>query len=172
MSVKKGMLLDTNIWLNAYIPERDGAGTCRAIIENCLKNKVPIYFAITSLKDVFYVLERNMKKHLVEAAFQSTDGSSATPAQSESIPYIAHEYAWSIVDTMCQIGTPVAMDMSDTWIAQHLRSDHEDLEDNLVIAACMRADAGYLVTADKELKMNSRIATLLPHQALAVLELA
>ena len=47
--------------------------------------------------------------------------------------------------------TAVGADESDLWTACNLRSVHNDLEDNLVVAAAQRADATYLVTNDEAL---------------------
>ena len=66
--------------------------------------------------------------------------------------------------------TAVGADESDLWTACNLRSVHNDLEDNLVVAAAQRADATYLFTNDEALIKHAPVAALAPADALALLK--
>lgn len=70
---------------------------------------------------------------------------------------------------MMDVGVPVGADGSDVWIAQHLRGVHADFEDDMVLAAAMRAKPDYLITSDRQLIQKSTVAALTPEDMLTVL---
>ena len=72
--------------------------------------------------------------------------------------------------SMREQATAVGADESDLWKACALHSIHNDLEDNLIVAAAQQANASYLVTNDEGLIKHAPVATLTPKDALALLQ--
>lgn len=156
-TLQNGFLLDTNVWLDYCLPNRAGHEASFKLIDACLRKDIPLYCAISSLKDVFYLIERAIRNALSKEGKRNEGVSS--------------EIAWGMLERIRDIAQPVASDASDVWIAAKCRSLHEDFEDNMIIAACMRVGASHLVTNDTTLREDAQVSTLRPDQALALLEL-
>lgn len=80
--------------------------------------------------------------------------------------------ALSCMTNVADIGTAVAQDMSDVWLAVKLNSIHGDIEDNLIMAAVERSGADYLVTNDEKLIKHSPYPAMTPKDALKMLTAA
>lgn len=61
---------------------------------------------------------------------------------------------------LSQLATPVPCDLSDIWMASKQRKLHSDYEDDLIIAAAMRAKADLLVTNDVKLCSHAPVAAM------------
>ena len=77
--------------------------------------------------------------------------------------------AWDYVDMMRRVGTAVPVDTNDVALACAFRDSHDDLEDDLILAACTRAHANYLVTNDGVLAKHAPIEVKTPTQMLGLL---
>ena len=67
-------------------------------------------------------------------------------------------------------GHAVGSDESDLWTACGLCNLHNDLEDNLIVAAAQRSNATYLITSDELLIKHAPVAALTPSDALTLLQ--
>ena len=76
------------------------------------------------------------------------------------------------VRNMTENATAVGADASDLWLADKYLALHRDYEDNLVLAACKRAQVDYLVTNDRKLLEHADIAAKTPRQMMPILALA
>ena len=112
------------------------------------------------MKDVFYLIATTFKR--------DTRAQNGKLTQSDAA--VATEIAWGCVNSIREQATAVGADESDIWMACKLHSVHNDLEDNLVVAAAKRANATYLITNDDSLIKHSPVATLTPSDALALLQ--
>ena len=63
---------------------------------------------------------------------------------------------------MQQWATPIGSSTAELWLASKLRDEHSGFEDNLIVAACRRIDADYLVTHDERLMRHAPVATATP----------
>ena len=79
------------------------------------------------------------------------------------------QHSWDFIDDMQRWATPVGGSPVDLWFASKLRDEHAGIEDDLIIAACMRIDADYLVTNDEKLIKHSPVATITPAMAAKLL---
>ena len=61
---------------------------------------------------------------------------------------------------LSQIATPVPCDLSDIWMASKQRELHNDYEDDLIIAAAMRAQTDLLVTNNVKLCSHAPVAAM------------
>jgi predicted nucleic acid-binding protein len=153
---QKGLLLDTNILLDYCLPNRAGHKTSFQLIDTCLQGDIPLYCAVSSLKDVFYLIERAIR--------------SALSKEEKPNNGVSSEIAWGMLERIRDMVHVIGADESDVWVATKCRPLHEDFEDNMIIAACERAGASYLITNDARLREDACVPTLKPSQALALLE--
>lgn len=154
------LLLDTNVWLDSYLPNRARKEVATALISFAYERSLPLLYPAVALKDVFYLTAAAVKYDIRQQKGELTSCDAAAAA----------EIAWACVNNMREIATAVGADESDAWLACKLRSVHADLEDNLVIAAAQRANATYLVTNDEALIKHAPVAALTPSDALAMLQ--
>ena len=99
--------------------------------------------------------------------------ASDRPGRADATALVTHamsrQIAWGCVLSMGEMATVVPVDQSDLWIATKFRTVHEDLEDDLVLAAMERSQADFLVTSDETLLRKSPVAALSPHDLLALM---
>ena len=156
------LLLDTNVLLDYHLADRPGHADAFALIDAALKNDYPLLVASHSLKDFWYIFWQSSKLHC------QADGSASLEQASK----IAKRMAWACTEQISHIATVVASDASDAWLAIKMHGTHDDYEDNLLVAAAMRAKPRLLVTNDQELIAHSPVATATPKDALAFLDFA
>lgn len=154
------LLIDTNVWLDYYLPDRAGSDKATSLMSFALARDCPLLYPTAIVKDVFYLTANTFKwdARAQKGALSADDAATAT------------EIAWGCVSNMRENATAVGADESDVWLACKLRGIHDDLEDNLVIAAAQRAKATYLVTNDETLIKHAPVATLTPDDALGMLQ--
>ena len=156
------ILVDTNVWLDNYLPERPHEKESRAFFDESVDVGVELVFPASIAKDVFYVVGNEYKRML------RMEGREV----SESDALAINRIAWGVVDNMNELATPVGMDLSDLWLASKWRSVDHDLEDNLVRAAAKRAKADLVVTWDKGLLGKALVPTVTPAVAIEQLRAA
>ena len=152
----QGLLLDTNVLLDYCLPNRPDSKTSFQLIDVCVKQEIPLYCAATSLTDVFYIVERAIR-HAISKEGKQNNG-------------VSHEIAWGVLSCIENIVQVVGVDASDVWLATKNRTLHNDFEDNVIVAAAMRANAKHLVTNDARLKDESCVSALRPSQVLALID--
>lgn len=161
MSRQRVYLLDTNVWLDYYLGFRGGHERARRLVEVVVGHNDTLAYCMTSLKDVFYI---------VASAFKGIARRESGGDLSEGAAAAAVATAWACVDNMQEIGCAVPLDLSDAWIAGKQRPVHADFEDDLIIAAAMRARADCLVTNDERLLRHCPVAALDVADALSLVE--
>ncbi len=144
------LVLDTNVWIEANLGWRKGHKEANELIAFARNHAIELAYAITTVKDVYYLVGADLKwKERKEKGELSEEDAE-----------IISEIAWAVTNNMSEVATPVGMDMADVWMARKLRSIHNDLEDNLVIAAGERAGADYIVTSDSKLLANPHVRAM------------
>ena len=113
-------------------------------------------YPITAPGTVFYVVQQSLKR--------AAQADGVVLQQGDAIAI--RELAWACIENMAELGAPVGADVSDFWRARKYRSVHPDLEDNLVLAAVDRSQAGYLITSDEALLRKSGTPALTAHDFL------
>ena len=155
----KRIMLDVNVVLDDYLPDRETGLMSRELIDRCRLAGIELLYPAASVQNIFYVIVSALKRAV------RSEGREVTPAVSDTITRLA----WSCVDNLEELGTPVGMDGSDIWLAGKHRDLNPDLEDDLVIAACKRAGADYLATNDRKLREKSPVPALSPEDLLALI---
>jgi len=153
------ILVDTNVWVDNYVPDRPRHQTVGDLLSAAIVQGHDLLFSALSAKDVFY---------LVSHAYKETArlGGSLMESQAGAI----NEVAWACVENMGRLATAVGVDVSDLWLAQKNKPVHSDFEDDLILAASVRAKVDYLVTSDKQLAGKAPVTALSPEEMVGVLK--
>ena len=151
-----GLLLDTNVWLDYLMPDRNGHDQAFRLVDYAVRNEIPLLIAAHCLKDLYYLFWQ------IGKARNRDEGKLSPEAASES----ARETAWAVTALIAENATVVGSDGGDAWLALKLKGAHFDYEDNLVVAAALRAKPRFLVTGDRALIAHSPVATVAPDDAL------
>ena len=143
----QSMLLDTNIWLDYFLPGRNNHKDAFALVHKAIMSGWKILVSYNSLKDVYYLLQCELKCALRAAGHDITEKEAA----------LAREDAWGCISCIMENATVVNASMNDARMALHLRNVHPDFEDNLILASALQSQADFLVTGDAQLLAHSPI---------------
>lgn len=157
MNAGRVIVVDINVWLDVYLPERPHKKESLRFIEGAVESGVPLAYPVHIVKDVFYMVDAELKRMIRRDVGELPQGDSAA----------IRRMAWGCVDNMRELATSVGCNEGDVWLASKWRSTNGDLEDNLVRAAVERAKADLLVTWDKGLLAKAFVPTVTPVDALA-----
>lgn len=157
----QSILLDTNVWLDFYFGDRPRNPSARRLFRLADERGITLLYAITSSKDVYYLSTVELK-----AIARKERG----PVLSEEDAAGVEATAAGIVASMMAQGMAVGLDMADVWVATKQRHLHRDYEDNLIVAAAMRAKVDVLVTNDKKLLRHSMVLAMTPDDLCTLLE--
>ena len=146
------LLVDTNVWLDGLLPRRPGHEAARKFFDFAGQREVPLLYAATTAKDVFFLAGATLKQEAREQGQKLT----------EDLCKAAEHIAWSCIEEIAEMGFSVGCDESDLWLARKYRNVHGDFEDDLIIAAAQRAGADFVVTGDKRLILHCPVAALDP----------
>lgn len=156
------LLIDTNIWIDAFDGDRKQHMRAHVLLDTAFERGVTLAFAVSSLKDVYYALSSTLKRQ----------SRTVNGVLSEEDARSAEAYAWACVQNMQEIATPVAVDVSDVWLAGKFRSQMHDFEDALVAAAASRCHADALVTNDERFLRHSPVNAMDAADALTYVTLS
>ena len=156
------LLIDTNIWIDAFDGDRKQHMRAHVLLDTAFERGVTLAFAVSSLKDVYYALSSALMRQ----------SRTVNGVLSEEDARSAEAYAWACVQNMQEIATPVAVDVSDVWLAGKFRSQMHDFEDALVAAAASRCHADVLVTNDERFLRHSPVNAMDAADALTYITLS
>ena len=152
-------LVDSNVWLDAFIDRSVMHEDANGFLKRAYESGTALYTAIETTKDVYYLLSCELKR------MQRAECGTVTEPFANAV----NEAAWSCLSVMRRISTVVAADAHDMIEATVMRSDHEDYEDNLIIAAAQRAQVSHIVSSDKALQKHSPIPCIGIREALEIM---
>ena len=144
------VLLDTNVWLDAFDGVRPRSRAANELLDACVRKGIDLLYAVGTAKDVYYLVGASLKRQ----------ARAAGEVLSEEQARAASVYAAACVANMDEIATAVGADSSDVWLARKYQRIHADFEDCLVLAAAQRAKADLLVTSDEALLRHAPVAAL------------
>lgn len=152
------LVVDSNVLIDfRAMPKGNDS---RAFMTWALRHGVRLGVASHSLKDVFNVVERDLKRQNALAGGISPESAGAA----------AREVAWATVRLLIGKLEVVGSDYMDALLATKFQPLHDYYEDNLVIAACHRMKADALVTNDQKLIRHAPVLAMTPGDALKWLE--
>ena len=141
------LLLDTNIWLDYYLGDRAQSNAAKDLIMYAEEKGLPLVYASTSLKDVFYILQREFKESFRhEGRVMSSDQASS-----------CCKAAWGCLRHMMEIAVAAPVGEAQIWLASHYEDLHADFEDDLILATIETSKANFLVTGDETLQQKAQI---------------
>lgn len=149
-------LVDSNVWIDAFIDRSARHELANSFLKEARLRDAALFTPVESTKDVFYLVTCELKRMQREE----------TGAATEAFACAASEIAWSCVTAMRRFSTVVGADASDVVEATALRADHDDYEDNLIVAAALRACVTYIVSSDKTLQRHSCVPCIGLEEAL------
>ena len=147
----KTFLVDTNVRIHYFLAIEPHYEAILSFFETVDRCGGTLLFAPTTLKDVFFLIPRILRRESLAAG------------QSEEISFIP--IAWACVRTMTEIAVAAPLSLAECDLAWMLRTKHGDLEDNLVIAAAETCNADYVVSYDRKMLEHFSPACITPEQA-------
>lgn len=144
------VLLDTNVWLDAFDGARPRSREASELIDVCARRGIDLLYAVGTAKDVYYLVGASLKRQV------RTAGEALSEDQARAIA----TYAAACVANMGEIATAVGADSSDVWLARKYQRIHAGFEDCMVLAAAQRSKADFLVTSDEALLRHAPVAAL------------
>lgn len=155
------IVVDTNVWIDSYCPEHIGSPAARHVLAAATAHGAQLFYPVHAAKDIAFVIRH---EHLRAARRECGEIDEATARA-------IRELSWACLRAINEIATAVGADGSDLWLADKYLRIHPDLEDNLVIAACHRIKANYLVTSNQQLIAHADVTAKTPEQMLELLAL-
>ena len=156
------IMVDANVWVDSFCADHAESLAARAFIGQATEAGALLFFPVHIAKDVLYVVQHELKRSVLAS------GGALDEASARAVG----DVALAFVRNMTENATAVGADASDLWLADKYLTLHRDYEDNLVLAACRRAGADYLVTNDRKLLEHADLAAKTPRQMMPILALA
>lgn len=156
------IMVDANVWVDSFCADHAESFAARTFIGRAAESGAMLLFPVHIAKDVLYVVQHELKRGVL-AEKGSVDEASARAMGDAALAFVRN---------MTENATAVGADASDLWLADKYLTLHRDYEDNLVLAACKRAQVDYLVTNDRKLLEHADLAAKTPRQMMPILALA
>lgn len=153
------LLLDTSVWISYFIEQDRAHLEVAHLAEQAAVCNTTLAYTASTLKDVFYIVPRRLRAQAISEGFDVSN-VTFTPM------------AWSCVEVMTEIAVVVGQSLPECSLAWMLRSEHPDLEDNLIFAAAETSGVDHVVTYDRQMLEHFSPACITPAQALRLLELS
>ena len=154
------ILVDTNIWLDYFLARGTHHDAVSAFLAEAYKREdVALYVPSLSLKDLAYQLASLMKLDARRA------GKDITP----EIAAAAREVSWGCVRNVLEKALVAPIGHTEVLGAFTYKRIHDDLEDDLVLAAADTVGADCLMTHDATLKRHMGDLCLTAEEGLALL---
>ena len=130
------IMVDANVWVDSFCVDHAESLAARAFIGQATETGALLFFPVHIAKDVLYVVQHELKRSVL-ASGGALDETSARAIGDAALAFVRN---------MTENAMVVGADASDLWLADKYLALHRDYEDNLVLAACKRAQVDYLVT--------------------------
>lgn len=161
MRDKPLVMVDTDVWVDLYVPGRPKREASLAFFEEARRSQTELVFTIEIARAVYRIVSYEAKRWVRQGKGELSDAYARAIAS----------HAWDFVEDMQGYGTPVGSSTPDLWMASKLRDAHAQIEDDLIVAACMRIGTDYLVTNDAQLLRHAPVAAVDPVMMTRLLQL-
>lgn len=155
------IMVDANVWVDSFCAEHTESLAARVYWAGDGDGAL-LFFPVHIAKDVLYVVQHELKRSVLAG------GGALDEASVRAVG----DAALTFVRNMTENATAVGADASDLWLADKYLTLHRDYEDNLVLAACKRAQIDYLMTNNRKLLEHADLAAKTPRQMMPILALA
>lgn len=153
------LLVDTNVWLD-YLLGREGAEDAVRMLQTADAREDAVAVTPSIMKDAFFLICATLKRRIRE------EGRSVNEEDARAITQIG----WSCLLTMQHAAIVLDQGFQAHLGAMALRDQHEDYEDDLLLATAQDAKVSYLITKDQKLLSNGVVKALTPRQYVALCE--
>lgn len=170
MKQMQKLVVDTNVWLDYYLPGRPAHESARRFFDAALAVDAEIFVSIATVKDFHYLMNAQMKRMMCEDRREEGQDASQvvlSPSETAAARALARGYR----DNLLELADVVGADTSDVWLARKYEKLHDDFEDDLIIAAMKRVDADLLVTNDWQFIHRSPVAAVSAQDATLLLDM-
>ena len=157
----KQVLVDSCVWVDNYCADHVAREIAKRFLAEAYAQGASLLYTVHTAKDVLYVLESEFKR----------SARQRLGTVDDRVAKAAKDAALGCVRNMCELATAIGADASDIWLADKHLGIHGDFEDNLVLAACQRAKADFLVTNDRALIAHANAVAKTPGDMLALMSL-
>lgn len=123
-------MVDANVWVDSFCAEHTESLAACAFIGQATETGALLFFPVHIAKDVLHVVQHELKRSVLAG------GGALDEASVRAIG----DAALAFVRNVTENATAVGADASGLWLADKYLALHRDYEDNLVLAACKRAD--------------------------------
>lgn len=150
------LLADTNFWIAYFMRDERFCAPCERLIELAAAERVDLYVAPSTVKDVFYLIPRCLRR---------VDQQE----ERESVSY--QPAAWASIEFMLDVATPSPQSFAECEEACLLRGSVGDFEDGLILASADSVDADFILTYDRQLLDRLPEICITPKRALELVGL-
>lgn len=134
------IMVDANVWVDSFCADHAESLAARAFIGQATEAGALLFFPVHIAKDVLYVVQHELKRSVLAS------GGALDEASARAIGDAALAFVRNMTENATAVGA-----VRRPWLADKYLALHRDYEDNLVLAACKRAQVDYLVTNDRKL---------------------
>jgi len=153
------LLFDTNVWLDYFF---DRAGVSNDIVDliECAKFAGDTIATTVSIKkDVYYIVPRELRRRAAAIGGHGDEQPSET---------LFKQVAWALLEQMDELATVVPLSLREDFFARHIKDEHNDYEDDALVATARAIGAKCIVTSDLPLLRHFPNECRTPAQALAI----
>ncbi|HQE70750.1 MAG TPA: hypothetical protein PK071_06495 [Atopobiaceae bacterium] len=154
------IMVDTNVWIDLYVPNRPRREESLAFFRASQRDGIELVFTLEIARAVFRIVSFEAKNWVRHEKGELPESFARAIAR----------HSWDFIENMQEHGTPVGSSPADLWLASKLQDDHAEIEDDLIVAACMRIKADYLVTNDEQLMRHAPVAAVTPQMMAKLIE--
>ena len=154
----KSVLVDTNVWMYYLLGVQPRCEETVSLFELCARRGITLLHTPTTLKDLFYLIPLQARRDAMQGGERADERSFAP-------------LAWACVRHVTNMAVAVPQSLAECELAWMLRKQHDDFEDNLLVAAAETSKADYIATYDRKLLEAFAPACVEPAQLAAMLKL-
>lgn len=154
------LILDTNVILDCYFPDRSTASQSISAVDAAIAHGATLLYTAAQAKDIFF-----LSGHILKSLEKAENGKLSDDS-AKAINCIC----WDMLENLDSFAAVIRADGADAWLARKYRAVHSDFEDNLVVAAAVRANADFVVTNDEQLLKHAPVATITPAGLIRLLD--
>ena len=106
MAEPSRVLLDTNVWLDAFDGARPRSRAANSLIDICVRKGIELLYAVGTAKDVYFLVGASLKRQ----------ARAAGETLSEARAHAVSAYAAACVENMDEFATAVGLYCSFIWV--------------------------------------------------------
>lgn len=154
------LMVDTNVWVDYFMGKEARCHDALEFVNQARDIGIRLLAAATSLKDVFFIMPRELKRAALAVGYDVHAPGEAAARQM---------MAWGCLESIRDVATIAPVTLVECELAHILHKQHADFEDNLIMASAHTCQAEYVVTYDERMAHDFPGDCLTPRQALGLL---